>query len=105
MIREGLQEAEARVFVERAIVEKRITGTLAERCRRVLDERTRAMLRGANTLELTRGTWREHPQHGNLWWSGTSEPGYQWFIASGWQQRSKELFDAAAEVAAKLAAK
>jgi hypothetical protein len=103
MIREGLQEAEARIFIEKAILDKKITGDLAKRCQDILDERMRAMLRGGATLTLVRSRWRGHPQHGNIWWSGTSEPGYQWFIASGWQDRSKRLFDAAAEVAAQLA--
>jgi len=102
MIREGLQEAEARIFIEKALIGKKITGTLAKRCREVLDERLRAMLRGSASLYLSRGTWRRYPVNPHGWWSGTSEAGYQWFIASGWQERSKKLFDAAAEVAAKL---
>jgi len=38
-MREGLQETEARVFVEEALMHKRITGALAEKCRRLLKRR------------------------------------------------------------------
>jgi hypothetical protein len=105
MIREGLQEAEARVFIDRALVEKKITGELAKRCQEILDERTRAMLRGATPLYISRAAWRDHPVNEHAWWSGCSEAGYQWFITSGWQDRSKRLYDAAAEVAEKLGVK
>ena len=105
MIREGLQEAEARIFIERALLEKTITGNLAKHCQDLLDERQRAMLRGAASLILSRGTWRRYPVNPHGWWSGTSEAGVHWFIASGWQERSRQLYAAAAEVAANRTAK
>jgi hypothetical protein len=63
------------------------------------------MLRGAASLVLSRGTWRAHPVNPHQWWQGTSEVGYQWYVSSGWQQRSGKLFSAAAEVAERLGAK
>ena len=33
------------------------------------------------------------------WWSNPGVLGYEWYVGSGWQESSKELFDAAAEVA------
>jgi len=45
MFREGVQLAEAILFLQRALDEKRITGELAERVNRYLDERAEAFLR------------------------------------------------------------
>ena len=39
-MRDGMQQAEARAFIEEAILEKKIGGDLAKRCQEVLDERT-----------------------------------------------------------------
>jgi hypothetical protein len=78
MIRESLQECEARIFLEKALLDGRLRdrlgAALAQRCQRVLDERTRAAL------------WGWHI-------------GYPWFVGSGWQRRCERLFTLAAEAA------
>jgi len=88
-MREGIQETEARIFIEKALSDParkaRLGADLAERCQRVLDERTVALIRardGAN--------------------AGRDDPGWLWFIGSGWQQRSAALYAAAAEVTAQI---
>ncbi len=67
-LREGIQTAEAVVFLEKALLDGRITGPLADRCWRAIDERINAMR--LYTLGLGR---------------------------AGWQQRDRALFSAAAE--------
>ncbi len=84
MVREGLQEAEARIFIERALVGKKISGALATRMQKMLDDRTKAFLKG------TKGK-------GSGW--------KQWPGGDRWQKASAALFAAAAEVAKKTGAK
>jgi len=81
MVRAGLQEAEARAFIERALMDgtqrARLGETLATRCQKLLDDRQTAM------------TWTR------LHW--------EMLAVSDWEQRAADLFAAAGEVAAALA--
>ncbi len=79
MLREGLQEAEARILIEEAVVRKKISGALAARCQRLLDKRT----------DLCRIS------HGN------PEPICSTYNL-GWQKRSADTYRLAAEVVRKL---
>lgn len=82
--REGNQEAEARIFIEKALLNKRrpLPPELARECQRLLDERT-------NVARLFRlGALAAHT-----------------IGAQGWQERSLRLFQAAAEVAKALEAR
>jgi hypothetical protein len=98
-LREGIQEAEARIFIEKALLGKKIDGALAERCQAILDDRTAAMLRGVNDLVLSPLVYEKYPQNPHGWWQypclGAS---YPWYAVSGWQDRSRALFEAAADV-------
>ncbi len=85
MMRESLQECEARILLEKALIDAtkraKLGEELAEKCQALLDERTRAIIcRSGNRRQL----------------------GNQWYVASGWQERSQKLYDAAAELAQKL---
>jgi hypothetical protein len=86
VLREGLQQAEARVFIERALVDPqkraRLGEPLARRCQAILDERVRDIIRAVG---------------------GKRSSDWLWFVSSGWQRRSQQLFAAAAEVAKALA--
>ncbi len=88
MIRGGLQEAEARIFIEKALTDAakraRLGKELAERCQAMLDERVRNIIRAAGRME----------HHDAQDWL--------WFVSSGWQTRSGELYSAAAQIAKKL---
>ena len=79
--REGLQEIEARVFVEKALLDDEANALLGDdligRCRRALDERIRMCLHS----------------------EGEGQP---WYISSDWNQRTELLFGLAAEVARKF---
>jgi len=99
MLREGIQECEARILIDSALLDHRITGDLARRCRTLLNERDRAMIRGFNI---------ENPDQyrANFVWycspGRAGEAGILWHEKSGWQKRSEELFNAAGEVARAL---
>lgn len=87
MLREGVQEAEARDFIERALadaaVRARLGEALAARCRNLLDERVRIMLR---TAGMGMGGVAS-PSDWPLRWAGP------------WQDESAQLYALAAEVA------
>jgi hypothetical protein len=86
MGREGVQELEARIFIEKNVLadaggRAKVGEELAKRCEELLAERDKAMrsplMEGAASLSVC-------------------------YPASGWQERSGKLFALAAEVAAKL---
>ncbi|KPK78917.1 MAG: hypothetical protein AMJ81_14425 [Phycisphaerae bacterium SM23_33] len=81
MMRENIQECEARIFVEKLLLEKPpgLGEQLAGKCQDLLDERTR--------------------------WHRTQALAAESCISwpySGWEARRAKLFDAAAEAAAQL---
>ena len=88
MLREGLQEAEARVFIEKALLDETLKAKLgkelARKCQELLDERTRSCRRTF------------------IYGTGTARWNSLWLTSSGWQERSAALYSTAAEVAAKL---
>jgi len=79
--RENMQEIEARVFIEKALLDDatraRLGADLARRCRVALDERIRMALYSAGE-------------------------GWVWFAGSGWEQRTETLFRLASEAAKAL---
>jgi len=81
LAREGVQESEARIFIERVLTDPARRAAIgeerADRCQRLLDERTRLLV---------------------LCGLGNYVTGL-WYPASGWQERSAHLYAAAAEVA------
>ena len=84
--REGIQEAEARVFLEKALRDPKQKAKLgwavASRAQAVLDERVRAIRQAAEGM----GTY----------------PQWKWFSSGELQDRSKALFTVAAQAQAKL---
>ncbi len=79
MMREGIQECEARIFIERALLDKDLRAKLGDekagRFQAMLDERTRLFRTACHT------SW-------------------DWYAASGWQERAERLYSAAAEIQA-----
>ncbi|MFB3891263.1 MAG: glycoside hydrolase domain-containing protein [Phycisphaerae bacterium] len=98
MFREGIQECEARITVERAILDKKLDAATAKRLQDLLDERTLALLRGTNSLQLS-GAWTNYGTVSNTWFQTPGYAGDQWFVGSRWQERSEKLFTAAGEAA------
>lgn len=81
-MREGLQECEARIFIEKALVEKKVSGELAARCQDLLDRRTHfCRIVHSNPLPLAAA------------------------VGEGWQKRSSDLYRLAVEVAGILKTK
>jgi hypothetical protein len=97
-LREGVQECEARIVVERAATDEalraRLGADLVARCERALEEHLRAlqMCRGAGQKVL-------HAL------SGSTDLESFWFRSSGWEERVENLFAVAGEVEKKLGAK
>ncbi len=97
-LREGVQECEARICIEERLLDPSrraaLGGDLAERCERALRERNEQMWRGNISLQagprpaLDPCAWRDNP----------SATGHAWFVGSGWQERSRDLYELAAEV-------
>jgi len=100
--REGLQECEARIFIERALTDKVLRETLgddlADRCQKALDERIVQMYRGLSNLQLSGHWWDQAIS----WRGDDGVAGNTWFAASPWHQRSERLYRLAAEVEGKL---
>ncbi len=99
-LREGLQEAEARLFIEQALLQRgtSLDAQLVERAEAILDARHRAAWAEngqdeAVLEELGIAEQRGHQQASHL---------NVWFVASGWQQRTQELYDVAGEIASAL---
>ncbi len=87
MLREGLQEAEARVFIEKALLDPakkaRLGDAMAKRCQDLLDDRVRTFMRAVGQRNRLPSDW--------LWYRG-----------SDWQKQSQSLYSAAAEVRKKI---
>ncbi|MFH1024750.1 MAG: sigma-70 family RNA polymerase sigma factor [Planctomycetota bacterium] len=75
-LREGLQEMEARMFIEDALAAGKVSGDLAERCRKHVDSRTALCV-------ITHGSADE-------------------LATLSWQKRAEEVYHLAAEIAAKM---
>jgi len=105
--REGVQECEARIFIERALTDEklksRLGADLAQRAQQTLDARVLPMWRSLCTFQLT---GRDDNYATRLGWGRVPGiAGHYWFLGSGWQKRSEELYSLAAAVAGKLPGK
>jgi hypothetical protein len=98
MLREGIQETEARLVVEHALFEGLVSGDLARRARETLARRNLATIIGL--------IGKVNDPHYKQWWENNAgyrydhRTGYLWYLASDPEARAKELFDLAAEVVA-----
>jgi hypothetical protein len=119
--REGVQECEARIAIEQALTDpalkSRLGSDLAERAQALLDERQRDVWKGlglydavmaaqqggmVNGMRTYAGLFSDRKKYqtvaGHYW----SVDGHKWFVTSGWQKRSADLFSLAGEVARAL---
>jgi len=110
-LREGVQECEARILIERAltddILREKLGAELATRCQTLLDERQLCLWRAQGLSEETiqshgsvRNPTRSVTRGSNS--RNARVAGHTWFLNSGWQERTEKLFALAGEVAAKL---
>jgi len=103
MIREGVQECEARIFIERALTDKgkraMLGETLATRCEKLLDERWLNMRRAVSALRAKGGRRGGAAYQEDVWAGGVSPSlGSHWYVSSGWQGESEKLYEAARQV-------
>ena len=101
--REGVQECEARIAIERALVDPkasaRLGAPLAKRCRETLDERMMVLWNSLSSHQLTGPGW----QNGLGWRWSPGVTGHQWYAGSSdWQKRSLDLYGLAGEVSRKV---
>ena len=111
MLREGLQESEARIVIERALLDAklraRLGDALAARCRRVLDDRAKALLPNCEQ-QASAGFAVRDPGLVLNGWDNYAYAGlrsllfFRWYQHSGWQDRTERLFEVAGEVDAAL---
>jgi hypothetical protein len=91
MLREGVQECEARISIEKALLDKALRAKLGEelakKCEAILDER-------AQLIDEAAGK-RGQPARGWEWYADETK----------WPERTEKLFSAAAEVARAAGAK
>jgi hypothetical protein len=101
MMREGLQECEARIFIDRALVtpalRAKLGPQLAGECEKVLLARNAAILKGFNITQPDE--WRDF--YGWKTESKTRKFNREWY-ANEWQKLSHELFTTAEKVAQKI---
>jgi len=100
LMREGVQECEARIAIERVLTNEalkaKVPADLAARCQQLLDERVWRELKAFSDLQLT---WRTYATAGNNWYYGCAgTPGHSWYAGSGWQDRTQKLYDLAGEM-------
>ena len=98
VLREGIEECEARIFIEQALDEGTLPPDLAAKCRELIAERNRAVVMGLSPHKVegfldAASYKRTHD------WQDLGNVGCYWFLLSGWQERSARLYDLAAEVA------
>jgi len=104
--REGVQACEARIFIERALINpemrKDIGEELAGRCRAMLDERLALMWKSMSNLQMHGSGADSGAQYATGWRWAPGICGHVCFVGSGWQERSEKLYALAAEVDRKL---
>ena len=105
MFREGVQECEARIFIEQALTDAalraRLGPELAARAEQTLDERMPILWHSLSNLALIGSRWGD----ARLWRWTPGVAGHYWFLGSRWQERSLRLYELAGQVEERLAAK
>lgn len=99
-LREGLQECEARIAIEQALLEHEssLGADLVARCRQLLLERHRAAWRE----DCKDKAFLEEKGFAKLAWYAQDEACYKWFLTTNWQERTQRLYALAGEVTRSL---
>ena len=105
-LREGVQDAEAYVVIERALTEDALRAKLGEdlakRCEDHLAARHMMLWLSLSDLQL----YSRSPDRPGIlaggWRSLPNATGHQWFLGSGWQAQRAQLYGLAGEVERKL---
>jgi hypothetical protein len=110
MLREGMQNCEARIVMEQVLTDNaqkaRLGAELAGKCQQLLDDRIWADLKGFSGLQLTGRVYTTYTHYGNIfYYNAGGESGAHWYAGSGWQDREQQLYTLAGEVQAKMGGK
>lgn len=93
-LEEGIQECEARIYIEDALVNKglaKLAPELAKRCQETLDERLLYMWKGLDNMRF--GGWGV-----TAWRYQAGVSGHAWLLNTAHQERTKKLYTLAGEV-------
>ena len=105
MMREGVQECEARIAIERVLLDPQAAGQLgpdlAGNAQQLLDERVWEELKAFTDLQLTGHMYVTKPNYYGVFYSAGGEAGSRWYAGSGWQYRAQQLYDLAGEMTRK----
>ena len=97
-LEEGIQECEARIYIEDALVNKKLAQRapdLAKRCQEALDDRLLYMWMGLDNMRF--GGWGV-----TAWRFQPGVSGHAWLLNTAYQERTKELYALAGEVEQKI---
>ncbi|NLW49929.1 MAG: hypothetical protein GXY85_03680 [Candidatus Brocadiaceae bacterium] len=106
-LREGVQECEARITIERALYDAerraRLGDDLARRCEEYLHERHMMLWQSLWSMQCYyRYPEKQERYEGGGWRTMPNVSGHNWFLGSGYQERNQQLFALAGEVARAL---
>jgi hypothetical protein len=100
-VQQGVQECEARIYIEDALLNKDLAKRapdLAKRCQEALDERLACMWRALNNWQC--GGWGV-----TAWRFQAGVSGHAWLLNAGLRERTEKLYALAGEVERQLAPK
>ena len=106
-MREGMQECEARVFIDKALLDPvkraKLSEPLAKQCQDLLDERWRNLRRSLSTLRVSDSTGRKwHRAPFALLLRFSPILGNFWYVSTDWEDQTVRLYELAAQVEAKI---
>ena len=110
LLREGVQECEARIYLEAALTDPaqkaKLGEELASRAQQLLDDQQRNLWRAKGATDEDFAKYGHVPSYRtydyDIMPKWNEDAGNRWFIASGWQDRVAKLYATAAEAAGKL---
>jgi hypothetical protein len=110
MLREGLQNCEARIAIEEVLTDEaqkaRLGAELAAKCQQLLDDRIWQALKGFSGLQLSGRVYTTYTRYGNIfYYNAGGAAGAYWYAGSGWQDREQQLYTLAGQVQAKMGGK
>ena len=98
MMREGVQETEARIAVEKALDGSKLRGDQSKRCGKLLLERDETIYWSFNNSRHDFYKQKGNGGASTYTWACQSPRYFTYaYLNSGWQDKSAELYDAAAE--------
>jgi hypothetical protein len=104
-IREGLQECEARIAIERALADdgqrRRLGNDLARRAEDLLRRRANLLTKASSSIQMG-GPTHLHILNARGFFQWPNLAGHCWWLSTDWQQESLELFEMAGTVARRL---